>query len=84
MIDVILLRGAETSWETLEDRLKFFSVATRLSWAAVDIQTRAEDMAYRIIGLFNINMPLPYGEGRRAFPILYGRRLLRSAMTSQS
>ena len=29
--------------------------------------TRTEDMAYCLMGLFNINMPLLYGEGNRAF-----------------
>ena len=44
-----------------------FSVACRMSWAANRQTTRAEDMAYCLIGIFAINMPTLYGEGERAF-----------------
>ena len=44
------------------------SVADRMSWAARRQTTRPEDEAYCLLGLFNINMPLLYGEGSsRAF-----------------
>ena len=43
------------------------SVARRMSWAASRRTTRVEDMAYCLLGLFDINMPLLYGEGNRAF-----------------
>lgn len=43
------------------------SVATRMSWAARRTTTRVEDLAYCLIGIFNINMPLLYGEGTKAF-----------------
>lgn len=44
------------------------SVADRMSWAARRSTTRPEDEAYCLLGLFNINMPLLYGEGSsRAF-----------------
>lgn len=44
------------------------SVADRMSWAAHRHTTRPEDEAYCLLGLFNINMPLLYGEGSsRAF-----------------
>ncbi|KAL8658327.1 MAG: hypothetical protein Q9202_007585 [Teloschistes flavicans] len=43
------------------------SVATRMSWAAHRQTTRLEDEAYCLIGLFDVNMPLLYGEGRKAF-----------------
>lgn len=42
-------------------------VARKMSWAAGRETTRTEDMAYCLLGLFNINMPLIYGEGERAF-----------------
>lgn len=42
-------------------------VAEKMSWAAHRRTTRSEDRAYCLIGLFGINMPLLYGEGRRAF-----------------
>ncbi|KAI1795382.1 HET-domain-containing protein [Ganoderma leucocontextum] len=44
-----------------------FSVACRMSWAANRDTTRAEDMAYCLMGIFSINMPTLYGEGERAF-----------------
>ncbi|KAI1347096.1 heterokaryon incompatibility protein-domain-containing protein [Xylaria sp. FL0043] len=44
-----------------------FSVYERLRWAAGRVTTRVEDMAYCLIGLFDVTMPLLYGEGRKAF-----------------
>ncbi|KAH8895544.1 HET-domain-containing protein, partial [Thozetella sp. PMI_491] len=51
------------------------SVASRMKWAAFRKTTRVEDVAYSLIGIFNVNMnvslvpiePLLYGEGTRAF-----------------
>ncbi|KAF2113731.1 hypothetical protein BDV96DRAFT_461546, partial [Lophiotrema nucula] len=44
-----------------------YSIAKIMSWAAHRRTTRLEDMAYCLLGLFNINMPLLYGEGEKAF-----------------
>lgn len=45
-----------------------FSIAQRMSWASRRSTTRPEDIAYCLLGLFNVNMPLLYGEGaRKAF-----------------
>ncbi|CAH0021202.1 unnamed protein product [Clonostachys rhizophaga] len=43
------------------------NVAERMSWASKRQTTREEDMAYCLLGLFGINMPLLYGEGVKAF-----------------
>lgn len=43
------------------------TVAVRMSWAAHRETTRIEDEAYSLLGLFGVNMPLLYGEGRQAF-----------------
>lgn len=43
------------------------SAACKMSWAANRETTRPEDEAYCLMGLFNVNMPLLYGEGRKAF-----------------
>ena len=52
----------------LEPRsLDKFSVAQRLSWAAKRETTRVEDRAYSLLGIFDINIPILYGEGERAF-----------------
>lgn len=39
------------------------SISMRMSWASKRQTTRAEDMAYCLLGIFNVNMPLLYGEG---------------------
>lgn len=51
----------------LKPHLRSFSVAQRMSWAANRITTRPEDTAYSLLGLFDVNMPLLYGEGDKAF-----------------
>ena len=38
-------------------------VAQRMSWASRRTTTVPEDMAYCLFGLFNVNLPLTYGEG---------------------
>ncbi|KAI0649805.1 heterokaryon incompatibility protein-domain-containing protein [Trametes meyenii] len=43
------------------------SVAQRMSWAALRVTTREEDEAYCVMGIFGVNMPTLYGEGRYAF-----------------
>ena len=42
-------------------------VAQIMSWAADRITTREEDRAYSLLGLLDVNMPMLYGEGKRAF-----------------
>ncbi|KAJ0301670.1 hypothetical protein COL516b_007646 [Colletotrichum fioriniae] len=42
-------------------------IAMRMSWAARRQTTRVEDIAYSLLGIFDVNMPLLYGEGERAF-----------------
>ncbi|KAI6159008.1 heterokaryon incompatibility protein-domain-containing protein [Pisolithus thermaeus] len=43
------------------------SVAQIMSWAANRKTTRMEDRAYSLMGLFGVNMPMLYGEGKKAF-----------------
>ncbi|KAF4450373.1 hypothetical protein F53441_6497 [Fusarium austroafricanum] len=43
------------------------SVAGIMSWASMRRTTRLEDQAYSLLGLFDVNMPLIYGEGPKAF-----------------
>ncbi|WQF85570.1 Putative heterokaryon incompatibility [Colletotrichum destructivum] len=40
-----------------------YSVAERMSWAAARRTTRDEDLAYCLMGLFGVSMPVLYGEG---------------------
>ncbi|KAF4834776.1 Vegetative incompatibility protein HET-E-1 [Colletotrichum siamense] len=37
-------------------------VATRMAWAATRSTRRKEDVAYSLLGIFDINMPMLYGE----------------------
>ncbi|PQE14281.1 hypothetical protein CJF31_00006831 [Rutstroemia sp. NJR-2017a BVV2] len=41
-----------------------FSVVERISWAASRETFRQEDKAYSLLGIFDVNMPLIYGEGK--------------------
>lgn len=50
-----------------EITLSSVSAACKFSWAAARTTTRVEDMAYCLLGLLGVNMPLLYGEGDRAF-----------------
>ena len=43
------------------------SAAQKMSWASGRKTTRLEDMAYSLMGIFDVNMPLLYGEGSNAF-----------------
>ncbi|KIK16064.1 hypothetical protein PISMIDRAFT_114057, partial [Pisolithus microcarpus 441] len=43
------------------------SVAQVMSWAADRRTTRVEDRAYSLMGLLDVNMPMLYGEGKKAF-----------------
>lgn len=55
--------GALKDRETIRD----YSIAQRMSWASIRETTRSEDVAYCLLGIFDINMPLLYGEGVKAF-----------------
>jgi hypothetical protein len=48
-------------------RISDESIAKRMSWMAQRTTTRTEDMAYSLMGIFDVNMPLLYGEGDKAF-----------------
>jgi hypothetical protein len=43
------------------------SIAQRMAWAARRETSRSEDLAYCLMGIFSVNMPMLYGEGERAF-----------------
>ncbi|KAF5865092.1 hypothetical protein ETB97_005333 [Aspergillus alliaceus] len=43
------------------------SITKRMSWMAKRQTSRLEDMAYCLLGIFSIDMPLRYGERDRAF-----------------
>ncbi|KAH7335627.1 heterokaryon incompatibility protein-domain-containing protein [Pyrenochaeta sp. MPI-SDFR-AT-0127] len=43
-----------------------FSIDERMSWAAKRATIREEEAAYSLLGIFDIHMPLIYGEGRES------------------
>lgn len=53
--------------KVLRDRkaLQLMSVAKRMSWAADRMTSRVEDRAYSLLGIFDVNMPMLYGEGEK-------------------
>ncbi|KAK5727008.1 hypothetical protein LTR15_002899 [Elasticomyces elasticus] len=55
------------------------SVACRMSWAAHRKTTRVEDIGYCLLGMLEVNMPLLYGEGSRAFMRLQEEIIRRSS-----
>jgi hypothetical protein len=57
-------------------------LAQRFSPAANRETTRVEDMAYCLLGLFNVNMPMTYGGGGKAFVRL--RREIMNVRRDQS
>ncbi|KAH7466581.1 hypothetical protein FOMA001_g15905 [Fusarium oxysporum f. sp. matthiolae] len=57
-IDEHILKGGD---------LDSVSVARRMSWASGRNTSRIEDTAYCLLGIFDVNIPLIYGEGRKAF-----------------
>ncbi|KAF4928215.1 Vegetative incompatibility protein HET-E-1 [Colletotrichum fructicola] len=58
-IDIDILAGRTALDDT--------SIADKMRWAAKRKTKRREDMAYCLLGLFDVNMPLLYGEGSKAF-----------------
>ncbi|KAK1831436.1 HET-domain-containing protein [Podospora conica] len=57
------ITGISTHVLTNKFSVDIVSVAQRMSWAAARQTTRAEDLAYCLLGLFHVQIPLLYGEG---------------------
>ncbi|KAI7195795.1 hypothetical protein KC363_g1252 [Hortaea werneckii] len=70
LIDADLLRGRK--------ELERYSIAQRMSWAADRVTSRIEDRAYSLLGLFDVNIPLLYGEREKAFMRLQEEIIRRS------
>jgi hypothetical protein len=74
-------RGSKLSWKSLvseatgvdesildePEGLPLIPVGRRMSWASKRNTRRVEDMAYCLLGIFDVNMALIYGEGSKAF-----------------
>lgn len=61
------ITGINVGILTEAKELESASVALRMSWACHRETTRKEDIAYCLMGLFDVNMPMLYGEGEKAF-----------------
>jgi len=77
-ISEIIAEVTEIPWFYVSggrDRFEGASIAQKLSWASRRQTTRREDLAYCLLGIFGINMPLLYGEGPKAFTRLQGEMI---------
>jgi len=67
------LRGQLSEISGIEEQVlrsgkfRHISIARKMSWAAKRRTTRIEDETYCLLGIFGVNMPLLYGEGKKAF-----------------
>ncbi|KAB8215362.1 HET-domain-containing protein [Aspergillus novoparasiticus] len=59
--------GTRTMLCSLINEITGSIIAKRMSWASARQTTRIEDIAYCLMGIFGVNMPLLYGEGEKAF-----------------
>ncbi|KAG8805229.1 hypothetical protein FRC17_005618, partial [Serendipita sp. 399] len=71
--------GEKSLWSTIEqitgigidDLLNFepglYDIGKRMTWASNRKTTRTEDMAYCLIGIFDVNLSIAYGEKEKAF-----------------
>jgi hypothetical protein len=81
--EIAEITGISEKFLTREVPLDDACIAKKMSWAARRSTTRSEDQAYSLLGIFNVNMPLLYGEGgQKAFRRLQLEIIQRS--TDQS
>lgn len=66
-------------WLNKSTDIRLASVATRMSWVARRQTTVPEDTAYCLLGIFDVAMPMLYGEGEKAFMRLQEEILKRTA-----
>lgn len=76
-LQALLYRITHIPTDILRDPSNVYTLSTaeRLSLAVGRKTSRLEDRAYSLLGLFDVSMPLLYGEGNEAF-----RRLQRSIL----
>ncbi|KAF2995853.1 hypothetical protein E8E13_003325 [Curvularia kusanoi] len=70
--------GIEQQYFLERDSIKSANIATKFRWAAYRKTTRVEDIAYCLLGLVEVNMPMLYGEGEHAFYRLQRELLTQS------
>ena len=57
------ITGIRARYLSSPARAREASIAMRMSWASQRVTTRVEDIAYCLLGLFDVNMSMLYGEG---------------------
>ncbi|KAI1323424.1 HET-domain-containing protein [Xylariaceae sp. FL0255] len=60
-------------------RLESQSIAKRMSWAARRQTTRPEDIAYCMMGIFSVNMPPLYGEGKEKAFLRFQEEIMKQS-----
>ena len=65
--DISSITSIDEEYLTRNQPLSQASIAKRMSWVSRRKTTRTEDLAYCLLGIFDISMPLLYGEGDKAF-----------------
>ncbi|EJF59310.1 hypothetical protein DICSQDRAFT_89378 [Dichomitus squalens LYAD-421 SS1] len=61
------ITGIDVEVLTHQKPVDAVGIAKRMWWASKRETTRIEDEAYSLMGIFGVNMPTVYGEGRNAF-----------------
>ncbi|CDO77013.1 hypothetical protein BN946_scf184298.g40 [Trametes cinnabarina] len=72
------ITGIDAEVLTFSKYLGHVSVGRRMSWASSRVTSKVEDEAYSLMGLFDVNMPTIYGEGKNAFRRLQEEIMKRS------
>lgn len=65
--DISSFTGIPVNVLSYKTNIYSLAVAQRMSWASRRKCRRVEDIAYSLLGIFDVNMPLLYGEGSKAF-----------------
>lgn len=74
-VEIAAIIGIQSNNLNHSVRLYDVSVAIRMKWASKLMTTREEVLAYNLLGLFDVNMPLLYGKVYKAFERLKNRSL---------
>jgi hypothetical protein len=72
------ITGIDQRYLLHEESFRSASIAKRMSWAAKRQTTREEDMAYCLMGMFDVNMSMLYGEGEKKAFLRLQEEILRS------
>ncbi|KAH7243812.1 heterokaryon incompatibility protein-domain-containing protein [Fusarium solani] len=61
------ITGIAAHYLTGEKDFRSACISAKMSWSAHRETTREEDVAYCMFGIFNLHLPVQYGEGKGAF-----------------